>query len=443
MTGLRSLLRAVREIRWRSKGWTSERDRVFHDELFAGAAYNPFTFAYPGYLTIRRFAELASASITDDVRQAIDVGCGPGEITCEWARRYPAVAFVGTDHSDAAIQRANEHARRLGLPNVRFLRLEADAIDFSGMGLVLMFDAFHHLPEPHAFVRRARAHCSRFFFIEPAGAWHGGWRRQIEFDWLLSDVDTIRARIDDLLGDTLTAAPAPVNRKPAPPAAGEAVERRYTLDDFAELFSGLRIAVRGTVAGFDAYPPNPYATGGNREWMGELTYEALCRIEQRLIEVDRDLAAKHWAISVSPDPPIPLRRVPTVDVTSERSSLQGPYDVVLGPTTPDRLEGRIGQTALVRLRITNRSWREWRSDGPTPILLSYHWCTTAMAVLEEGDRTALPRPLQPGDSVDVTLPVVLPTVAGEYVLAIEPVHEGVCWFTAAGASPRTVPCRVG
>jgi SAM-dependent methyltransferase len=50
----------------------------------------------------------------------LDVGCGPREITCELARRHPRLSFVGIDHSEHAIQRANRNAARLTLTNVRF-----------------------------------------------------------------------------------------------------------------------------------------------------------------------------------------------------------------------------------------------------------------------------------------------------------------------------------
>ena len=67
-----------------------DADREFHDALFSPQQYDPFTFAYPGYLTIRRFADLAAERLTG-VRRAADLGCGPGEITCELARRHPAL----------------------------------------------------------------------------------------------------------------------------------------------------------------------------------------------------------------------------------------------------------------------------------------------------------------------------------------------------------------
>ena len=62
----------LRRLRWRLSRWSAEDDRVFHDALFSPHHYDPFTFAYPGYVTIRRFADLASARLTSVRRQAGD-----------------------------------------------------------------------------------------------------------------------------------------------------------------------------------------------------------------------------------------------------------------------------------------------------------------------------------------------------------------------------------
>ena len=99
------LTRPLRLLRWRASGWSSGADQEFHDRLFEGATYDPFCDAYPGYLTIRRFADYAAQHF-DNVRSVVDLGCGPGEITCELARRFPGITFHGVDHSPVARDRA-------------------------------------------------------------------------------------------------------------------------------------------------------------------------------------------------------------------------------------------------------------------------------------------------------------------------------------------------
>ena len=83
---LDSLLgRLSRYLRRLRAGWTPDSDRAFHDQIFQGQDYDPFDPAYPGNITIRRFADLASEYVAQS-QSVADLGCGPGEITCELAR---------------------------------------------------------------------------------------------------------------------------------------------------------------------------------------------------------------------------------------------------------------------------------------------------------------------------------------------------------------------
>lgn len=123
----------------------------------------------PRYVTIRRFADLAEPHIPADGR-VLDIGCGPGEITCELAARRKDARFVGIDHSDAAIERARRNAARLGLDNVVFQRVAAEQYRPEEKAhLVTMFDSFHHVGEPESFVRQLERLAETVFLIEPAG----------------------------------------------------------------------------------------------------------------------------------------------------------------------------------------------------------------------------------------------------------------------------------
>ena len=57
----------------------------------------------------------------------LDFGCGPGILTTFYARQHPAIDFVGIDRSEASLAAARAHAGELGLKNVRFEYLDADA----------------------------------------------------------------------------------------------------------------------------------------------------------------------------------------------------------------------------------------------------------------------------------------------------------------------------
>ncbi len=428
-----------RRLRWRASRWSVDADRQFHDALFSPQRYDPFTFAYPGYVTIRRFADLASARLTG-VGRAVDLGCGPGEITCELARRHPAVAFLGVDHSRAAVDRARQHAERLALGNVTF-EIGDIARAPAGADIVLMFDAFHHLLDPAAFVRGSRV--DRFLLVEPAGTWLGGWQRTLDLDWLAEALDDIRTRLLWETGERPPAAhapaPSPVEASPAAEEAGRAVEHRYPLDDFKRFFAGFGLDVRGTVAGFDRYPPDPYGRPPLREAFGRATYDALVAIEDALRERDLDLHAKHWAIYAERGAPDRLRTPAPLARAGDPPRRQGAHDVeYVALDAPAQAAAE--STLLCALTVRNGSWRLWEP----PIVASYHWLdATGAVVVRDGVRTPLPRPVAPGESCEMTLRVDTPPAPGRYTLAVDLVEEGVTWFSGAGAPLLRRTLKIG
>ena len=50
----------------------------------------------------------------------LDVGCGPGSITCDFAALAPHGHVVGVDIDPAVVDSARERARRMGLNNIEF-----------------------------------------------------------------------------------------------------------------------------------------------------------------------------------------------------------------------------------------------------------------------------------------------------------------------------------
>jgi SAM-dependent methyltransferase len=460
-----------RRIRWALQRWNSADDRAFHDTLFGGQQYDPFTFAYPGYVTIRRFADLAEARL-GNARHAVDFGCGPGEITCELARRRPDLRFTGVDHSSAAIARASAHAQRLGLANVAFVA--ADIATYRpdpAADIIMMFDAFHHLLDPAAFVRNART--DRFFLVEPGGDWLGGWERTLDLDWIVNALDTIRARIvwqtlaaPKLAPNRTASEGAPAAPKLAPTRAAseggpnlasdrnaseaggegrEPVEHRYTMDDFVHFFDGFGLTARGTIAGVEAYPPDPYGRTPLREPFGKLAYDTLVGIEDILVEQNLDLHAKHWAIYAERGASHALRtpRAINPNESAEPMRMQGPHDVEFlafdgAPTAPP------GVTLLAGVTFRNNGWRPWTSTDPdAPVFLSYHWLDRHGAlVVDDGLRTPLPRSVAPGETCTMSCRIETPARKGSYVLAIDLVEEGVTWFSRAGARVLKVEFQI-
>ncbi len=67
-----------------------------------------------------------------DTKNIFDFGCGVGTLTTFYARRYPEKAFVGVDRSPASIAVAQRKANELGLFNVCFACVDAEAEPLSG-----------------------------------------------------------------------------------------------------------------------------------------------------------------------------------------------------------------------------------------------------------------------------------------------------------------------
>ncbi len=92
----------------------------------------------------------------------------------------------------------------------------------------------------------------------------------------------------------------------------------------------------------------------------------------------------------------------------------------------------IGQTNAVQVTIRNTSYRTWPTDGPYPVRLGYHWYTLAgaevPASLWDDNRTNLPHPLPPGDSVTLNCNLSAPRVPGVYRLRWDMVEELRTWF---------------
>ena len=55
----------------------------------------------------------------------VDVGCGKGRFLLARAAKYPQTNFLGVDRMLRRIRKVDNKARRLGLENVRLLRMEA------------------------------------------------------------------------------------------------------------------------------------------------------------------------------------------------------------------------------------------------------------------------------------------------------------------------------
>jgi SAM-dependent methyltransferase len=433
---------AARKWRARKKDWSPDKDREFHNALFAGQEFNPFSFAYPGYITIRRFADLASPFLKD-LRSVLDLGCGPGEITCELARRHANITFLGVDHSAAGIERARRHAESLGLANVSFqvARLE-EFQPGCPADLVTMFDAFHHLADPRGFVRRMKDSVSRFLLIEPRGDWKGSWRRDLDFDWLLLELDKIGIRVAISTGER--PKPRPPSERIPQTRPGEPVEHRYALDDFRDIFKGFGLRVRGTVSGLDVYPPGSAFPAPDRARLWELAYQILAETDDRLRGRGIDLLAKHWVIYAEKGLPEETITIPNgFPAPFQAAPIQSAFDAQYLDYDGPHKAGP-GQDFRAKVTVRNRSFRSWSSFRPdAPDYLSYHWLDRrGGTVIWDGERNPLPRDIGPDEQAEVLVRVKAPDSVGRYSLAFEMIQEGVSWSSDAGVPWLAVPFRI-
>jgi SAM-dependent methyltransferase len=79
----------------------------------------------------------------------LDVGCGEGVLTAEWAARLGDRPVVGIDLDDPKLAAEWERRRR---PNLEFRAAEATALDFADgeFDLAAAIEVLEHVPEPEA-----------------------------------------------------------------------------------------------------------------------------------------------------------------------------------------------------------------------------------------------------------------------------------------------------
>ncbi len=91
-----------------------------------------------------------------------------------------------------------------------------------------------------------------------------------------------------------------------------------------------------------------------------------------------------------------------------------------------------GQVIQLPILVDNTGRDVWVSRGIAPVLLSYVWSSNGVNLALEGQRTALPVSMAPGDSAPVAMRIAAPDRPGEYTLSITLVQEGVAWFLNEG-----------
>jgi SAM-dependent methyltransferase len=98
--------------------------------------------------------------LREDAR-ILDVGCGPGTITADLARRVPAGSVVGLDRSPEVIEEAGATARRAGVTNVELAVGDVYALDHpnDSFDVVHAHQVLQHLSDPVAALREMGRVC--------------------------------------------------------------------------------------------------------------------------------------------------------------------------------------------------------------------------------------------------------------------------------------------
>jgi hypothetical protein len=104
---------------------------------------------------------------------------------------------------------------------------------------------------------------------------------------------------------------------------------------------------------------------------------------------------------------------------------------------------RAGAEDVVRLELENAGTAPWRSRRTLGVQLSHHWLDDrGNAIVWDGPRVALPRPVAPGQRLEAELPVRAPQPPGRYRLAFDLVEELRFWFADVGSFPLELDVEV-
>jgi hypothetical protein len=99
------------------------------------------------------------------------------------------------------------------------------------------------------------------------------------------------------------------------------------------------------------------------------------------------------------------------------------------------LDGRkAGSLTYARASVENAGTATWHTRGEgVGIHASYHWLDDrGNAIVWDGLRTPLGRPVAPGETIGLELPVRMPLPPGRYRLALDLVDEGRFWLAELG-----------
>lgn len=107
-----------------------------------------------------------------------------------------------------------------------------------------------------------------------------------------------------------------------------------------------------------------------------------------------------------------------------------------------------GQKETIKVRVKNASDSRWVVSGADEgikgrVAVGNNWLDAGGQLLTNMDgRYGLPADLEAGEEVEVPLVITAPKAAGEYILELDLVQEGITWFHDKGSPTLKTKVRV-
>lgn len=135
-------------------------------------------------------------------------------------------------------------------------------------------------------------------------------------------------------------------------------------------------------------------------------------------------------------------------------SQRPPSDAVTAPSPAAMYQRRLtspskslalhaGERLNLAVKLKNSSPVAWDAFDRSGLMIGNHWLASdgGMVIWSDG-RAPLTRRLAPGERAYMTLDIVAPHQADDYLLEIDLVEEGICWFSDFALAPLQIPVQV-
>jgi SAM-dependent methyltransferase len=342
----------------------------------------PFSEAAWTGLTLSRFGQLLSALDLRLGDRVLDFGCGTGWSTIMLARM--GLDVVGMDISAAALDLARQGAASGLVPaggrTPRFELFPGDRLPFEDgdFDAVVVFDAFHHLPNPRRVLEefwRVLAPNSRLGLAEPGVGHSASTHSQAEMEHGV-------------------------------------LEREIDLEQLH------RTALAAGFQGTEVLVPNlhPHA----------LTLP-MRRLRWYLRGLSWLVPADHVRLAILHSPLVLVWKGPhfisSVHPRGQSAAIHA---------TARAVACEPGEAFGVTAEVTNTATTTWLAGGRHgrgAVKLGAHLLTAAGDLVEQDfGRAGLPRDVRDGDRVRLSLDLRAPQEPGGYLVRLDMVNEGIGWF---------------